>query len=166
VLGDVNRDGRLDALVGTNAGARLWINQSDKIGSGGPIFVQTEQAFKAAQTVWGRLQAGFSAAADKLGGLYLPYGSTRTKAVFLADLDGDGDLDALLARLWGRRFGGTMGMGILAGRVCALNIERIPVWQWPISMETGIKTYLSGEMRRITRCGLMTAKGAFKAGNR
>ena len=34
-------------------------------------------------------------------GVYLPYGSVRTRAVFLADLDGDEDLDALIARLWG-----------------------------------------------------------------
>jgi hypothetical protein len=47
------------------------------------------------------LQAWFSEAADKLLGLYLPYGSIRTKAVFLADLYGDGDLDGLLARIFG-----------------------------------------------------------------
>jgi hypothetical protein len=33
--------------------------------------------------------------------VYLPYGSIRTKAVFLSDLDGDGNKDILLARLWG-----------------------------------------------------------------
>ena len=110
-LGDVNVDGRLDALVGTNAGARLWSNQSNEMGSGGPIFVPAEQSFKAAQTVWGKVQAGFSAAADKLGRLYLPYGSIRTKSVSLADLDRDGDLDALLARLWGAEIWWNDGQG-------------------------------------------------------
>jgi hypothetical protein len=100
-LGDVNGDGRLDALVGTSAGARLWINQSNEMGSGGPILVPAEQSFEAVQTVKDKLLAGLSEAADGLLGLYLPYGSIRTKGVSLADLDGDGDLDALLSRLWG-----------------------------------------------------------------
>ena len=55
----------------------------------------SEQAFEAQQTAAGRLQAGIAAAAERLLGLYLPYGSARTQAVFLADLDGDSDLDAL-----------------------------------------------------------------------
>ena len=50
-------------------------------------------------------------AADKLLGLYLPYGSLRTKAVFLADLDGDGNLDALIARVWGAEIWWNDGWG-------------------------------------------------------
>jgi hypothetical protein len=110
-LGDVNGDGRLDAWVGTNSGARLWINQGNQKVSGGPIFVPAEPSFEAVQTVWDRLQAGFSAAAGKLG-FYLPYGSIRTKEVFLADLDGDGDLDGLLARLWGAEIWWNDGQGV------------------------------------------------------
>jgi hypothetical protein len=110
-LGDINGDGRLDALVGTSTGARLWINQSNEVKNGGPIFVPSEQSFEAVQTVGDKLQASFSVAAAEGLGLYLPYGSIRTQAVFLADLDGDEDLDALLARLWGAEIWWNDGQG-------------------------------------------------------
>ena len=57
-LGDVNGDKRLDALVGTSDGARLWINQSNKMGSGEPIFVPAEQSFEAVQTIGDRAASG------------------------------------------------------------------------------------------------------------
>ncbi|MCL4561588.1 MAG: FG-GAP-like repeat-containing protein [Chloroflexi bacterium] len=68
-LGDLDGDGDLDALVGTETGAKVWINQ------GG---VQAGQAGIFA-TSWEEDTSG------------------QTASVYLADLDGDGDLDALLA---------------------------------------------------------------------
>ena len=48
-LGDVNGDGRPDALVGTDAGANLWINQSDKMANGGRLFAASGGTFRAAR---------------------------------------------------------------------------------------------------------------------
>jgi hypothetical protein len=67
-LGDIDRDGDQDALVGTADGARLWINQG------------------GAQA--GR--AGTFAAAQQIPG-------KQVAAVFVKDLDGDGGADALIA---------------------------------------------------------------------
>jgi hypothetical protein len=100
-LGDANGDGHLDVLVGTDRGAQLLLNQGNEEGSGAPLFTLGETSFEPVQLLADRLGAGISALADRLLGLYIPYGSTQTRAVFLEDLDGDGDLDVLLASLWG-----------------------------------------------------------------
>lgn len=76
-LGDLDGDGDLDALVGHARGAAVWINQ------GGA------QAGKSGE---------FAASDHAIAG-------SQTRSVHLADLDGDGDLDALVvgrrrAELW------------------------------------------------------------------
>jgi len=71
-LGDSDGDGDLDALVGTGRGVMVWINQGGAQGGQGGTFA--------------------------LSGQEISLGPIR--AVFLSDLDGDGDLDALIA---GRR---------------------------------------------------------------
>ena len=71
-LADLDGDGDLDALVGAEKGASLWANQGGAQGGKEGTFALLEQAMSADQT----------------------------RAVFLADLDEDGDLDALLG---GRR---------------------------------------------------------------
>lgn len=100
-LGDVDGDGHLDALVGTDSGAVLWIGQGRGSGGGGPLFRASEQTFGAERSLTDWLLAGVSQIANRFLGLYIPFGGIRTKAVILADLDGDGDLDAVLARIWG-----------------------------------------------------------------
>ena len=68
-LGDLDGDGDVDALVGTDREVLIWINQ-------------------------GRSQGGqegiFAPAGQKITG-------NQIRAVFLSDLDGDGDLDTLVA---------------------------------------------------------------------
>lgn len=71
-LGDLDGDGDLDALVGTGSGALVWINQGGAQGGQRGAFAPSEQAVIT-------------------GG--------QTAAVFLFDLDGDGDPDALVAGL-------------------------------------------------------------------
>jgi hypothetical protein len=68
-LGDLDRDGDLDALVGVESGAVVWIN-------------------------CGRMQDG-QEGTFTISGQEFP--GVQVKAVFLSDLDGDGDLDALIA---------------------------------------------------------------------
>jgi hypothetical protein len=111
-LGDVNGDGRLDALTGTDDGAVLWLNQGS---DGQARFAAADQAFAAERTGKQSVQAGFAAVADGLWGLYLPWGSVRSRAVFLEDLDGDGDLDAVLARLWWAEIWWNDGRGRFTG---------------------------------------------------
>jgi hypothetical protein len=68
-LGDLDSDGDLDATVATATGASIWINQGGAQGGQTGIFVKSGQ---------------------RLGGGHI-------EAVFLADLDADGDPDALVA---------------------------------------------------------------------
>ncbi len=68
-LGDLDGDGDLDALVGRAAGAAIWTNQGGAQGGRAGAFTESGQ----------RLGRG------------------HIEAAFLADLDGDGDPDALVA---------------------------------------------------------------------
>jgi len=68
-LGDLDGDGDLDALAGHRAGAQVWINQGGVQGGQVGVFAPGVQ----------------------------PIPGGPTEAVFLADLDNDGDLDALVA---------------------------------------------------------------------
>jgi hypothetical protein len=68
-LGDLDGDGDLDALVGKAAGALVWTNQGGDQGGQMGIFAASEQRL----------------------------GRNPIEAAFLADLDADGDLDALVA---------------------------------------------------------------------
>lgn len=111
-LGDVNQDGHLDVLVGTSTGATVWMNRGIDAAGGRPVFAPAEQNFQEDQSPGDLLQKIISTAADRLLGIYLPYGSIRTKAVFLSDLDEDGDLDALLARTWGAEIWWNDGQGV------------------------------------------------------
>jgi hypothetical protein len=71
-LGDLDGDGDLDALVGTGRGAMVWLNQGGAQGGREGTFALSEQEVSGGQT----------------------------GAIFLSDMDGDGDLDVLIA---GRR---------------------------------------------------------------
>jgi hypothetical protein len=68
-LGDLDSDGDLDAVVATAKGASIWINQGGAQGGQTGIFAESGQ---------------------RIGGGHI-------EAVFLADLDADGDPDALVA---------------------------------------------------------------------
>jgi hypothetical protein len=68
-LGDLDGDGDLDALVGNDSGATIWINQGGAQGGEDGVYALLEQRIPGDQT----------------------------KDVFLSDLDEDGDLDALVA---------------------------------------------------------------------
>jgi hypothetical protein len=109
-LGDVNADGRLDVLVGTGGGAQLWLNLG-RATNGEPAFQSARQAFDAAQTFGEGLRSAWWKTAGGLSGLYLPYGSTRTTTVLLADLDGDGDPDGLIGHVWGAEIWWNDGRG-------------------------------------------------------
>jgi hypothetical protein len=68
-LGDLDGDGDLDALVGTRNGAVVWINQGEAQGGQAGVFASFGQEITGSQT----------------------------SAVFLKELNGDGNLDALIA---------------------------------------------------------------------
>ena len=68
-LGDLDNDGDMDALVGSERAAVVWINQGRSQGGQEGTFALTGQEFSG----------------------------SKIRAVFLSDLDGDGDLDAIIA---------------------------------------------------------------------
>ena len=68
-LGDVDGDDDLDVLVGTRNGVFVWINQGGAQGEQEGLFALSDQKISGSQT----------------------------RAVFLCDLDSDGDQDALIA---------------------------------------------------------------------
>lgn len=104
-LGDVNADGRPDALIGTADGAALYLNR------GGAEFTPTVQAFEFERNPGQKLAAGLSRWLNALLGWDTEFASLRAKAVFLTDFDSDGDLDALVARVWWAEVWLNDGMG-------------------------------------------------------
>jgi hypothetical protein len=68
-LGDLDDDGDMDALVGAEREAVVWINQGGNQGGQEGTFALTGQEISG----------------------------SKIRAVFLSDLDGDGDLDAIIA---------------------------------------------------------------------
>jgi hypothetical protein len=92
-LGDLDVDGDLDALVGTPDGTLVWINQGGaQLGQAGQ-FVLSDRSIPSGNTVY----------------------------LFLADFDGDGNLDALIvgerqARIWWTNGQGDFNRGLYVMR--------------------------------------------------